>query len=310
MAIPKFDEFYKEILESLANGKLISLKKLRDSVAEMKGLTRADRAEYLKSGLRPIFDDRVHWARTYLKAAGLICYPQRGLTQITDEGKRVLEENPSVIDTSYLSQFESFRNFAPGLGKKSKSQESGEESETENISAVERTPSEQIDQALSEMNSALSDDLLTEIMRQPPAFFESLVVKLILKMGFGGPQGDAAGEVTQITGDEGIDGIIHTDRLGYRKIFIQAKRWDPQQSVSRPEIQRFVGAISSKGGDGFFVTTSSFTDKAKACAKENKIVLIDGKLLTSLMIEYDLGVSTLKYVPIKHFDSDFFPETE
>jgi restriction system protein len=145
-------------------------------------------------------------------------------------------------------------------------------------------------------------------MSQPPAFFEDMVVKLLVKMGYGGSLGDEAGQVTKLSNDEGIDGVIREDKLGFSNIYIQAKRWNPDKTVNRPDVQAFVGAIANKAGKGLFITTATFSDGAKQCAKENHIVLIDSNRLTSLMIEYGVGVSTTQTYEIRKIDSDFFTE--
>jgi restriction system protein len=162
--------------------------------------------------------------------------------------------------------------------------------------------------AFSEINFSLGDELLTEIMSQPPEFFERLVVKLLVKMGYGGLLGDSAGQTTKLSGDEGIDGVIREDKLGFSNIYIQAKRWNVSRIVNRPDIQAFVGAIANKAGKGLFITTAAFSDGAKQCARENHLVLIDGNRLASLMIEYGVGVSVIQTYEIKKIDSDFFAE--
>jgi restriction system protein len=300
MAMPKYDDIYKEILTTLTDGEIHSIEELRDAVAKLTGVTTSERAVMLESGSKPVFDDRVGWARTYLKAAGLVDYPRRGATQITDEGKRVLSRNPAVIDNNFLREYESFRAFQ----SRTKSKLSLEVRETQDNT----TPAERIETAFAEINSSLGYELLTEIMSQPPAFFEDMVVKLLVKMGYGGSLGDEAGQVTRLSNDEGIDGVIREDKLGFSNIYIQAKRWNPDKTVNRPDVQAFVGAIANKAGKGLFITTATFSEGAKQCAKENHIVLIDSNRLTSLMIEYGVGVSTTQTYEIKKIDSDFFTE--
>ncbi|GHU55938.1 restriction endonuclease [Clostridia bacterium] len=297
MSIPKHDAIYREVLESLADGKEHKIGDIREYVAKAKNTTNAERTELLKSGV-PLFDSRVGWSRTYLKAAGLVSYPKRGITQITDAGINALSAN-NPINTEYMLKFESFRTFQ---GRNTVT----ETPKNEPIQS-ELTPQESIETAFSQMNSTLGDELLTEIMNHEPDFFERLVVDLLVKMGYGGVLEDA-GTVTPTSHDEGIDGIIREDKLGFSNIFIQAKRYALDRTVSRPEIQSFVGAIINKGGKGLFITTAKFSDGAKAYAKENHIVLVDGIKLAELMIEYNLGVSTVQTLEIKKMDSDYFTE--
>jgi restriction system protein len=301
MPIPKHNEIYREILTVLSDGEPHSLTDLRDSIAKLKNVSAKERTLMLASGVRSVFDDRVGWARTYLKAAGLIDYPKRGITQITSSGRQVLKDNPTVIDNYFLSRYDSFKDFlsrTKDTSEPAPGEEQGDQS----------TPLERMESAFSEINSSLGFELLSEIMSRPPEFFERVVVGLLIKMGYGGSLGEEAGKVTKYAGDEGIDGIIREDKLGFSNIFIQAKRWNPDKTVSRPDIQAFVGAIANKAGKGLFITTATFSDGARQSARENHIVLIDGMRLTSLMIQYDVGVSTVQTYDIKKVDSDFFSE--
>jgi restriction system protein len=302
MAIPKYDGIYKEILIAVSDGDIHSINGVRDSVAQQKGVTTEERVVLLDSGTKPVFDDRVGWARTYLKAAGLVDYPRRGFTRITDVGKSVLESNPAVIDNAFLRQYDSFREFQ----SRTKSNATSVVESVVNDTQENATPAERMENAFAEINSSLGDEILAEIMNQSPEFFERLVVKLLVKMGYGGALGDNAGQITPQSGDEGIDGVIREDKLGFSNIYIQAKRWDIGRTVNRPDIQAFVGAIANKAGKGLFITTALFSDGAKQCARENHVVLIDGNRLTSLMIEYGVGVSTMQTYEIKKIDSDFF----
>ncbi|MDR0520195.1 MAG: restriction endonuclease [Clostridiales Family XIII bacterium] len=305
MAIPKYDAIYKELLIAISDGDAYSIDAVRNKVAEMKGVTEDERTILLESGSKPIFNDRVGWARTYLKAAGLLSYPKRGFSQITDEGRRVLSDDSVTIDNNLLRNYASFidfqsrsRNYLPTAA----AADSNDQSESN------ATPAERLESAFCEINSSLEDELLSEIMGLSSAFFEKLVVMLLVKMGYGGSLGEDAGLVTRMSGDEGIDGVIREDKLGFSNIYIQAKKWDIARKVNRPDIQAFVGAIANKAGKGLFITTASFSDGAKQCAKENHVVLIDGNKLTSLMNEYGLGVSITQTYDIKKIDSDFFSE--
>jgi restriction system protein len=303
MAIPKYDELYKEILQALADGETLSNAALYGHVARQKGVTPEERAELLPSGIRPIFDDRVAWTRTYLKQAGLLAYPKRGHSCLTAEGRKVLDENPAVLNNAYLMRYESFRSFVSPISHTHAEAilPSLPESETDS------TPQEQMDHAIKHINLSLGDDLLSEIMQQNPEFFERLVVRLLLKMGCGSSR-DEAGFVTQRSRDEGIDGIIKEDKLGFSNIYIQAKRWDRERMISRPEIQKFKGAIVGATEKGLFITTAKFSEDAERYAKAQHIVLVDGARLVSLMIEHDVGVSAVQSYTIKKVDADFFVE--
>jgi restriction system protein len=265
-------------------------------------LTEEDLLEKLPSGRQTKYINRVSWAITYLKKAGLIESVTRGTFRITEDGINVLEQYP-VIDNKVLRQFKSFVDFIGGNGNR----EQGAK-EVENDS--DGTPQELLEQAYQNINNTLAEELLTEIMKKDSDFFEKLVIQLLLKMGYGGTLEDA-GQVTPHSNDGGIDGIIKEDKLGFSQIYIQAKRWDLDTTVSRPEIQKFSGALLEAGADkGLFITTTRFSSGAVESANKQHIVLVDGQKLAKLMIEYDLGVSTAASYHIKNLDTDFFNEEE
>lgn len=302
MGIPKYDEMYRVFLDCLADGKMHRSKEIKDIVATAFHLSNEDRSELLPSGKQPIFDNRLGWTRAYLKKAGLIESPSRGSYVITADGKQVLSEDPQHIDNQYLQRFESFRRFvSPDCSTVSPMAPA--------ISS--QTPQDVLDGAYEQIHAALIDDVLTEIMKQTPTFFEHLVVKLLTKMGYGGSLEDA-GVVIGQSGDEGIDGIIREDKLGFSSIYIQAKRWDCDKVIGRPEIQKFVGALAGQGATkGLFITTAQFSKEARLYAKKQhttKVVLVDGTTLVKLMIEYNLGVSNEATYEIKRIDMDFFNE--
>ena len=302
MGIPKYDEMYRIFLDCLADGEIHSSKEVKDTVATAFNLSNEDRVELLPSGRQPVFDNRIGWTRTYLKKAGLIESPSRGSYVITAAGKQVLSENPQHIDNQYLQRFESFRKFVSP--------------DCSTVSPIApaisgQTPQDVLDGAYEQIHAALIDDVLTETMKQTPTFFEHLVVKLLTKMGYGGSLEDA-GVVVGQSGDEGIDGIIREDKLGFSLIYIQAKRWDCDKVIGRPEIQKFVGALAGQGATkGLFITTAQFSKEARLYAKKQhttKVVLVDGAALAKLMIEYNLGVSNEATYEIKRIDMDFFNE--
>jgi restriction system protein len=303
MSIPKYNEMFKDILTATSDGNVYTMDQLFDLVAEIKGISPEDRLVRSPSGKTLLYKDRLHWARKYLKEAGLVGYPRRGTTKITKEGKRVLETGPAVINNKFLMRYDSFKAFI----ERSKGEGQEPMAETPDVQMAEdSTPAERMEAAFSEINASLEDEIIEEIMSKSPYFFEKNVVNLLVSMGYGGLLGEKAGRTTQASRDDGIDGIIQEDKLGFSNIFIQAKRLDPSSKVGRPAIQAFVGAIANKRGRGLFITTGSFTEDAKKSAKANHIVLIDGNRLASLMIEHGVGVSTIQTYAIKKLDSDYF----
>ena len=258
----------------------------------------------LPSGQQTIVDNRIGWARTYLKKAGLITQPKRGLFQITERGQNVLRQNPEKIDLEFLTQFPEFQEFR---AKRNKSD--GEPETQEELTPIDpKNPIERLEDAYQEVINDISQELLDMVKNVSPAFFEKLVIDLLVKMGYGGSRKDA-GQAVGRSGDEGIDGIIKEDRLGLDTIYIQAKRWD--SVVGRPEIMKFAGALQGqRAKKGIFITTSNFTKDALAYASniDSKIILIDGESLTQLMIEHNVGISTASVYEIKKIDSDYFEE--
>lgn len=296
MPIPKYYEIHKPFLEHLKDGKEHTLKELKIYVAKVFLLTDVELAEMLPSARQTIFVNRIGWARTYLKKAGLIDSPARGTFIITSQGLSVLKENPNVIDSEYLMQFASFREFSkPALSNDSLQQ-------YQNVD--KGTPDDDFEESFRKINDSLADDILFEVIKLPPIAFEQMVIDLLSKMGYGAFEN--AGHTTVASGDEGIDGIILEDKLGFNLIYIQAKKWDLESTVGRPDVQSFVGAISGKGGKGLFVTTAKFSKQAIEYAKHQHIILIDGKKLAKFMIEHNFGVSVKKTFEIKAIDTDIF----
>jgi len=309
MTVPKYDEMYLPLLESLNDGKEHTANEINDFIAKYMSISDEDRLELPPSGSMPKFKIRTNWTRVYLKKAGLITTIRRGIFVLTDEGKKVLDSNPSVLDNQFLMKYDSFREFLNN-GSKNKESENILELKRESISSnEEETPQDLLEESFRKINADLADEILEEIMNMPPLFFEQLVVKLLEKMGYGGSLKNA-GEVTGKSGDEGIDGIVREDKLGFDLIYIQAKRWDLETTIGRPEIQKFVGALAGQGATkGLFITTAKFSREAIDYAKKQhttKVVLVDGQLLPKLMIEHNLGVSVENIYEIKRIDSDFF----
>lgn len=283
-----------------------SLREIEESLAKHFNLTDAERAELLQSGQQGIFKNRIGWARTYLKKAGLLEAPRRGVFKITSRGLDTLEKNPSRIDGKFLEQFPAFIEF-----KEISKAEIGSKTGSylaDTVPVATATPEEAIELAYQGLREQLAQELLAVVLSCSPTFFEQLVVDLLVKMGYGGSRRDAGERIGQ-SGDGGIDGIIKEDRLGLDAIFIQAKRW--QGSVGRPEIQKFVGALQGqRARKGVFITTSWYTAEAIDYASriDTKVVLLDGKALSALMIDFDIGVGASASYVVKRIDSDYFEE--
>lgn len=299
MSLPNYQQFLYPVLKIVQEGKGCSLKETYEPIADQLGISQEERQELLPSGRQQIYKNRIGWAKTYLIKAGLLESHKRGYFNITEKGQKVLNSGIKDITTNYLLQFESFAEFMQTKKKE----------ETSSYQEIEpNTPEEQIEEAIEEMNKALASDLLQYLQNASPSFFEQVVVELIVKMGYGGSIKEA-GEVVGKSGDEGIDGIIKEDKLGLDIIYIQAKRWETV--ISRPEIQKFAGALQGKRAKkGIFITTSSFSKQALEYISkiDNKIILIDGKRLANLMIENGIGVSKINTYQVNRIDTDYFLE--
>lgn len=298
MPIPDYQSLMLPLLRRLVDGEAHNLRDLITQLAEEFALTAEERKELLPSGQQSVFDNRVSWARTYMKKAGLLESPRRGWIRITPRGRAVLKEEPEHIDVGLLERFEEFRAFRAQSKTATPKEPGGDE----------QSPEETLARAYEAQKQNILVELLDQVKSASPAFFERLVVELLVRMGYGGSFQEAARAIGR-SGDEGIDGIIKEDRLGLDAIYVQAKRWE--QAVGRPEIQRFAGALQGhRARKGVFLTTATFSKDAIEYVQriDSKIVLIDGKQLAELMFEYDVGVSTVGTYPVKKVDSDFFLE--
>ncbi len=301
MPIPDYQALMLPLLTIAGNGKIHTK---RDAVSELAvqfGLAGAERKELLPSGKQEIFDNRVGWARTYIKHALLIEYVQRGQFRITDRGKQVLAEKPERIDSVFLRRFSEVVEFQ----KRSRTAAS-EESETAALNVETDTPDDLMATGYLNRRRQIEEDALERVKHCSPEFFERLVVKLITAMGYGGTLADA-GKAIGKSGDGGVDGVIKEDRLGLEQIYIQAKRRD-DASVGRPEIQKFVGALLGKRArKGIFLTTSTFTKDAReyASSLETKVILIDGRELAAFMFDFEVGIATESTYVVKRVDNDF-----
>jgi len=304
MAIPDYQTLMLPVLRLASDGNEHKFSKAVEELADEFNLSSEERNELLPSGSQAVFNNRVGWARSYLKQAGLLASPKRGFFAITQKGSELIATNPLRIDSSTLEQYPEFIEF------KSRKKGKGAESETESASDLEQesslTPEDALASAYNKLQSALESEILIAVKESSPSFFERIVVDLLVKMGYGGNRQDA-GRALGKSGDGGIDGIINEDRLGLDVIYIQAKRWEGV--VGRPEIQKFAGALQGqRARKGVFITTSSFTKEARGYASiiDTKIILIDGEHLSKLMAEHNVGVSTVGQYEVKKLDSDYF----
>lgn len=295
--LPRYDEFYMPLLRVLQDGKIYTMKEVKKLIAEKLHISDDALLERLSSDRQTVYDNRIGWAKTYLKKAKVIESPKRAQIIITDRGKALIESG-EIITNALLEQ--KYPEFAEFRGKKNIDKKVA----LPTLPLTEETPQEILDRVYGTITDQLADDLLTEIMAQSANFFEILVVDLMKAMNY------EDGFVTKMSGDEGIDGIIHEDKLGFNLIYIQAKRWKPETTIGKPEIQKFAGAMMGppKIEKGLFITTAKFSQGAKAFADAQHIILVDGKKLTELMIEHELGVSTQKAYRIKRIDTDYFAD--
>jgi restriction system protein len=298
MAIPDFQTIMLPLLQFYGDQQEHSIHAATEHLAQQFNLSDEERNTLIQSGSQTVTYNRVGWARTYLVKSGLLEMTRRTVSRITERGRQVLESNPDRIDMRFLEQFPEYVEWRQSSKKGAST--SGDTDETT------LTPEEILENAYQEIRENLTQELLANIMNCSPAFFENLVVELLVKMGYGGSRQEAARAVGR-SGDGGIDGIIDEDRLGLDTIYIQAKRWEG--NVGRPEIQKFVGALMGKRArKGIFITTSGFSSDAISfvCSIDYKVILIDGKKLADFMIDYDVGASEVTAYRIKRIDSDYF----
>lgn len=302
MPIPDFQSVMRPVLVSVKDGSPKLMAEVLEEVCRHFQLTEAERAQRLPSGKSTYIKNRVGWARTYMKKAGLLTSPGRGLIQITDLGRQALQDCPEGINIRYLRNYPAFLEFHTATP-------AGEVKTAPQEADTNETPDEQLQQAYASLMDSLGDELLDTITAATPAFFEKLVVDLMLAMGYGGSREDA-GQATRYNSDGGIDGVIKEDPLGLDVIYLQAKRYT-EKVVGRPEVQGFAGALDmQRARKGVFITTSKFSHDAREYVGliEKKIVLIDGQELAKLMIQYNLGVGIKENYQVKHIDSDYFNE--
>ncbi|NOT57694.1 MAG: restriction endonuclease [Deltaproteobacteria bacterium] len=301
MPIPDYQTVMLPLLTFASDGAEHPFREAVDRLADEFNLNDDERAELLPSGTAHVFGSRVGWARSYLKQAGLLESPKRGVLRITAEGQAFLAKKPIRIDNNLLNQYESFRAF------RTRSKEPGDDSKALQVeSTFEQTPEDAMAEAYQRVRKNLETELLEQVRMASPTFFERLVVDLIVAMGYGGSRQDA-GRAIGRSGDGGIDGIIKEDQLGLDVIYLQAKRWE--NTVGRPEIQKFAGALQGqRANKGIFITTSNYSRDALDYVNviATKIILIDGDMLTALMVDHNVAVTRTGMYELKKIDTDYF----
>lgn len=300
MAVPDYQSMMLPLLKIASDRQEHSLGEIIETLALQFGLTDADKQEILPSGRQAKFDNRVGWARTYLKKAGLVESTGRAKFRITERGLQVLKGNPVGINNRFLQQFPEFLEFQ----NVSRQSNRRDEEEVE----PDQTPEEILELSYQSLRHDLAQELLERVKNSSPRFFENLVVDLLVAMGYGGSRKDAGQAVGQ-SGDGGIDGIIKEDKLGLDVVYVQAKRWEG--TVGRPVVQAFAGSLEGqRARKGVLLTTSQFSQDARDYVSriEKKIVLIDGEQLAQLMIDHGIGVAEVASYAVKKADLDYFEE--
>ncbi len=301
MGIPDFQSFFKPLLDLASDQKEHSVNETREAMSKKMNLSEKDLQDLLPSGKDKTFNNRVHWAKSYFVQAKVLESTKRAHFKITDRGLDLLKQGHERIDVKILNQYPEFVEFHTAKPNVTKG------GEINNTNQLE-TPEELLEKAYESIRNDLAGEILSKIKGNSPQFFEKLVIDLMIALGYGGSR-ESAGKSIGKSGDEGIDGIINEDRLGLDIIYLQAKRWEG--TVGRPEIQKFVGALhGQRARKGVFITTGRFSDDATKYVGtiDPKVILIDGKKLAELMIDYDLGTATTASYNIKKADSDYFEE--
>lgn len=310
MPIPDYQSLMLPVLRLADEGEK-RVADVEDRIADDLGLSAEEREELLPSGRQRVLHNRIHWAKFYMSKAGLIASPARGRFVATDAGRALLAQNPERVDVKLLLQRPDFREFYKSSNSAGTDTESNrDESGGRDIDSTSVTPEEQIEAAYQAVVAALRADLLDRIGQNSPAFFEALIVDLLVAMGYGGTHKSAAAQLGR-SGDGGVDGVVNEDRLGLDRVYVQAKRYAATNSIGRPDVQAFVGSLVGLGATkGVFVTTSTFSPQARDFVKHlsQRVILIDGRQLADLMIEHGVGVRVSRAIEFKRLDEDFFAE--
>ena len=310
MPSPDYQTLMLPVLKHAARGET-RVPDVEDLIADEFRLSKEERGQLLPSGRQKVLHNRIHWAKFYLSKAGLIESPRRGRFIASDAGRILLAQNPVRIDVDLLLKYPPFKEFHRGEST-ARGETVSLDAEVQPSRTATTTPEEQIEAAHVALQSALSSELLQRILQNSPGFFESVIVDLLVAMGYGGSRRNASQQLGR-TGDGGVDGVINEDRLGLDRVYIQAKRYADGHAVGRPDVQGFVGSLVGLGATkGVFVTTSTFSSQATEFVRHltQRIILIDGKRLAELMIEHNVGVRLNRTVEFKRLDEDFFTEDE
>ena len=306
MAVPDFQSIMLPFMMELRNGKESQISDLVVELANRFNLTEEDRQALLPSGTQSLFRNRVAWAKTHLKQAGLIENPTRGRVRISDQGLKVLDQKPEQINCRFLKKFPSYLKF---IGFNNEGTNETKPLPETVIVESKQTPQELMESAFQTLRKATVEDLIDRLKRCSPGFFEIVVVRLLQALGYGAT-GDSL--VTGKSGDGGIDGIIKEDKLGLDIVCVQAKRWEG--TVGRPVIQAFVGSMDFvRAKKGVVITTSGFSRDAVDYVERiegKKVVLMDGAMLAGLMIDYKVGVTIFKQYQLAEISNDFFGDDE
>ena len=307
MAIPDFQSLLLPVLKLADDGAEQTISGSAEEIANELRLTEQEKEAIYESGSGLIFRDRVSWARSHLKMAGLMESTRRGYLRITERGKQLLADKPTNINLSALRQ--RYPDFKEKLEENNKANSNKATIDSTAAAVPTASPRDVLNAAYQQWDNALKQDLLERMHQLPWQAFERLVVDLLVRMGYGGSFAEA-GEAFQRGGDGGLDGVIKADRLGFDKLYVQAKRWQNGSTVGRPDIQAFVGALLDKGASkGAFITTAKFSADARGYKPANiNLVLIDGQELAQLMIDYNVGVNVENTILLKRLDNDYFDQ--
>jgi len=308
MAIPDYETLMLPVLRLTAEG-IARIPDVVPRLASEFGLSDEELSEVLPSGRTTVIASRAHWARTYMSKAGLVLPIKRGVFEVTEEGLALLATNPSGIDNKTLSKYPQFADWKARSAQKKPGKSNGAD-DLPTADSSPTTPLDRISSALEEIEANLADDLLARLLDGSPTFFERAVIELLVAMGYGKGR-EGAGRRLGRSGDGGIDGVINEDALGLDAVYVQAKRYAPENTIGRPVVQQFVGSLTGEGASkGVLVTTSSFSAEALRYVERTpqRIVLIDGERLARLMIAYGVGARAVQTITLAEIDENFFTE--
>ncbi|PSN81823.1 hypothetical protein B9Q01_09950 [Candidatus Marsarchaeota G1 archaeon OSP_D] len=302
--LPKFHEFLVPILRYASDGKEHGLSETIEEMSRLFNLSKEQRNLLMPNGKRTYIYVRVSWAITYLVQAGLLIRTGRSKYMISDKGKEEVKIIPEKITPKYLEKFESFVRFKKLRHKEKENNASGKK-----LKETGLTPDEEIERILEDHNELLAQEVLNTLVKIQPSDFERVIIDLVLALGYGRNFEEMA-KVLGKPGDQGIDGVISQDKLGFDKIYLQAKRWGLEQTVGAREIREFIGALTTNHAKkGIFITTARFTREAVETAQRDPdhiIILIDGNNLVKMMIENNVGIRESRQYTLKEIDKNYF----